>query len=647
VPRSSDAVKAAIKSAVDIVKLVGDYGLSLHRAGSRYKATCPWHDDRHPSLEVNPDRQTFKCWVCNIGGDVFEFVQKMDRVEFPEALRTLAERAGVALDDPGTSRREEGPSRADLREVLAWAEGLFAKALERDASARAYIEGRGLTAETAARFRLGYAPDDPSWLFEEARRKGYSKDLLEKTGLASSAEDSPGRVHARFRGRLIFPIHDDRGRPVGFGGRILPEAERAASSRGFRVAKYVNSPETTLFQKRRLVYAADLARAACREAGWVAVMEGYTDVMAAHQVGLANVVATLGTAFGDDHVPLLRRLADRACLVYDGDEAGQSAAERALEIFLGHELDVRVLSLPTGLDPCDFLLSEGADAFRTRAEVALDPLAFVLDRARARFDLDSIDGARQASEWVLGVLARVPPSSPGSAQDVALNKALDKLSVALRLPVASLRARLKSLRRPARVKAGSKGDAADVGRDASPAPAPAELLRAMDPIDREFAAVVVGRPDLVASLVIRVPPALIRDDVARMILDAAYEIHGRGETPGFEALRDDLEDPRARAVLEHLNDLQEGLQRPEPQPLGEVQFPIGTWEARLEDLLALFAERERLARLQDLKQALDETDKQTEPDAYRALQLEYRRLLTQRAGTSNKKHTRPDPTYRA
>jgi DNA primase len=132
-----------------------------------------------------------------------------------------------------------------------------------------------------------------------------------------------------------------------------------------------------------------------------------------------------------------------------------------------------------------------------------------------------------------------------------------------------------------------------------------------------------------------------------MILDAAYEIHGRGETPGFEALRDDLEDPRARAVLEHLNDLQEGLQRPEPQPLGEVQFPIGTWEARLEDLLALFAERERLARLQDLKQALDETDKQTEPDAYRALQLEYRRLLTQRAGTSNKKHTRPDPTYRA
>ncbi|WP_337174446.1 DNA primase [Paludisphaera sp.] len=633
-PRSFDAAKSAIKSAVDIVRLVGDYGLALHRAGSRYKAICPWHDDRHPSLEVNPDRQTFKCWVCNIGGDVFEFVQRMDRVEFPEALRTLAERAGVTLEGPGASRRAEGPSQADLRGVLVWAEELFSKALERDEAARGYVEGRGLTAETAARFRLGYAPDDPGWLFEEARRKGYSKDLLEKAGLASSAEDASGRVHARFRGRLIFPIHDERGRPVGFGGRILPEAERAASSRGFRVAKYVNSPETPLFQKRRLVYAADLARAACREAGWVAVMEGYTDVMAAHQVGLTNVVATLGTAFGDDHVPLLRRLADRACLVYDGDEAGQSAAERALEVFLGHELDVRVLSLPSGLDPCDFLLSEGANAFRTLADEARDPLSFILGRARARFDLDSIDGARQASEWVLGVLARVPPSPPGSAQDVALKKALDKLSLALRLPVASLQARLKSLRRPARRKGATKEEVPAPALDAAPTPPAIELARAMDPIDREFVAAVVGRPDLVATLVVRVPPALIRDDLARMILDAAYEIHGRGEAPDFEALKADLEDPRALAVLDHLNELQEGLGRPEPQPLDEVQFPIGSWETRLEDALALFAERERLARLRDLKQALDETDKLAEPDAHRALQLEYRRLLTQRAGTS-------------
>jgi len=651
VPRSSDVAKAAIKNAVDIVRLAGDYGLYLHRAGSRYKATCPWHDDRHPSLEVNPERQTFKCWVCDVGGDVFEFVQRMDRVDFPEALRILAERAGVALDEPRSAGRSEGPSRAELRAVLAWAEGLFEKSLETNAGARTYIKERGLSAATSALFRLGFAPDDPEWLFEAARRKGWSRDLLEKAGLAVAAEESGGRARVRFRGRLIFPIHDEQGRPVGFGGRILPEAERAASSRGVRVAKYVNSPETTLFQKRRLLYAADLARASCREAGWVAVMEGYTDVMAARQAGLANAVATLGTAFGDEHVPPLRRLAERACLVYDGDEAGQSAAERALEVFLGHELDVRVLSLPSGLDPCDFLLNEGADAFRTLADSALDPLAFVLERARARFDLDSIDGARGASEWVLGVLARAPAAAAGSARDVALKKALDKLAVALRLPVASLQARLKALRsRAARrgAKGGVAGGSATVEVETAPGPSPAEALRAMDPIDRELAAVALGKPELVAALVVRVPPSLVRDDVARAILDVAYEIYGGGGVPSLDAVRDRLEDPLARAVAEYLSDLREGLERPELDPLDAVQFPIGTWEARLEDVLVLFAERERSARLRDLKQALDETDKRAEPGAHRALQLEYRRLMTQRAGALNpKKSARPDPTYRA
>ncbi|AMV36038.1 DNA primase [Planctomyces sp. SH-PL62] len=651
-PRQSDATKAAIKHAVDIVGLVGEY-LPLHRAGSRYKALCPFHDDHNPSLEVNPERQTFKCWVCGAGGDVLEFVLKIERIEFPEALRMLAERAGITLESgPASTVRPEGPSKTELTGVLAWAEGAFEEALGRHEPARGYIEGRGLTAETAARFRLGYAPDDPAWLFESARRRGVSTDLLEKAGLAVRPEEGPGKVHARFRGRLIFPIHDERGRPVGFGGRILPEAERAASSRGFRVAKYVNSPETALFQKRRILYAADLARTACREAGWVAVMEGYTDVMAAHQVGLANVVATLGTAFGDDHVPMLRRLADRACLIYDGDEAGQSAAERALEIFLGHELDVRVLSLPSGLDPCDFLLSEGADAFRKLAAEALDPLTFVLNRARSRFDLDSIEGARRGAEWVLGILCRVP-SRPGTVQDLALNKALDSLAHALRLPIGPLARRLKELRGASRRRGAERaGLSPPSGANpveaatAPPPPPPADLLRAMDPVERELVAIVVAQPETVARLVARVPLAAIRDDSARAILDAAYDLYGQGETPTFEAIKDNLDDPRPRSVVAYLSDLQDGLDRPELQPLDAVQFPPGTWGERLDPVLGRLAERERLTRLADLRQALDETDRATEPDAYRALQLEYRRLLTQRVGTPEKK-TRPDPTFRA
>ena len=647
VPRPSEATKAAIKNAVDIVKLVGDYGLALHRAGSRYKALCPWHDDRHPSLEVNPDRQTFKCWVCNIGGDVLEFVQKYERVEFPDALRILAERAGIALEGPsGPETSATGPSKAELLTVLAWAEGLFERALAKHESPRSYLESRGLTAATASRFHLGYAPDDPAWIFDEARKKGYSRELLEKAGLATSAEEAGGRVHARFRGRLIFPIHDERGRTIGFGGRILPEAERAASSMGNRVAKYLNSPETALFQKRRVLYAADLARAAGREAGWVAVVEGYTDVIAAHQVGLCNVVGTLGTAFGDDHVRTLRRLADRACLVFDGDAAGQTAAERALEVFLGHELDVRVLSLPSGLDPCDFLLAEGADAFRGLVDRAVDPLAFILDRARARFDFDSIEGSRQAAEWVLGVMCRVPSQSRVGL-DLKLAKALDALAHGLRVPVDPLKKRLVELRRAAsRPKADRvevEGPAAPTSRaDQAHAAAAPGLFRAMDPVDRELLEIVVNHPDSVRRIVSLVPLVALRDDAARAILKASYDLFSEGERPCHESLATRLEDPRPRALAAYLGHLGSGMH--EEQPLDDGTASRGDWERRLELVLGRLAERERLVRLGDLRQALEEIDKQAEPDAYRALELEYRRLLTQRAGTTK---SRPDPTYRA
>ena len=196
-----------------------------------------------------------------------------------------------------------------------------------------------------------------------ARREGISHAALEAAGLVTRNEET-GLTHDRFRGRLIFPIHDMLGRVLGFGGRILPEAERGWAEQGRRAAKYLNSPETAIFQKRKQLYAADLARAAARQEGWVVVVEGYTDVIAAHQSGLENVVGTLGTALGDDHVLQLRRLADRVVLVFDGDEAGQKAADRALELFLSHALDMRVLTLPGGVDPCDFLLSEGAEAFR-------------------------------------------------------------------------------------------------------------------------------------------------------------------------------------------------------------------------------------------------------------------------------------------
>ena len=505
-----------------------------------------------------------------------------------------------------------------------------------------------MTAASIEQFRLGYAPMERGWLLTEGRSRGYSTELLEQAGLVSRPEDSPGSVRERFRGRLIFPIHDERGRAIGFGGRILPEVERSMAAQGKNVAKYLNSPETALFQKRKVLYAADRARTACREAGWVAVVEGYTDVIAAHQVGLCNVVGTLGTALGEDHIQWLKRQTGLVVLVFDGDTAGQNAADRALELFLGHELDVRILSLPANLDPCDFLLKEGAGPFRELVAAAVDPLAFVLQRAAARFDLGAIEGSRRAAEWVVGILSRIP-SSQRFGMDLKLAKSLDNLSVRLNQPVDSLKKMLREQRRAAVPRPGRGNPAAVAGSPSTTTPpgsvpaavsgSPAVPIRLgdLDPLDRELVQIVLNEPALVSELVSRVTVSSLRDAPLRAILQACYDLHGEGQPPRSEEVMLRLDDPQVRALAA-------GLLLPmDPAPLPEDVRPA-SWQDRLIGVLGTLAGRERQSRLGDLRRALAETDEVTDPDAYRALQLEYRRLMNQRPDT---KQTRPDPSFRA
>ncbi len=626
-PRHSEATLAAIKNAVDIVALVGEY-LPLHRSGSKFKALCPFHPDHNPSLELNPDRQSYKCWSCGAGGDVFDFVKDYERVEFPEALRMLAERAGVALESPtSVAATPRGPSKTDLFAVNAWAERAFVEALGRAPEVMEYVQQRGINAESVARFGLGYAPEGRDWLRSRARRDGYTDELLEKAGLIVRSNESPGTAHERFRGRLIFPIHDPRGRTLGFGGRILPRIEQALAKDGKHAAKYLNSPETAVFQKRRVLYAADVARAAAREAGWVAVVEGYTDVIAAHQAGQANVVGTLGTALGDDHVLALRRLADRVVLIFDGDEAGQSAADRSLELFLGHEVDVRVLTLPENLDPCDFLLTEGVDAFRSIVDGAIDPLTFAIDRAAQRFDFDSLEDSRRAAEWVLTILSRVPKTNRVGL-DVKLARALDTLSRRLRVPVETLEKRLRQLRRtsarPSRTVAPRSETS---GTESNPAPPAAPIrLAELDPTDRELVEIVLNEPRVVGSLISRVPVVSIRDAPLRTILRASYELYAAGHEPTFDRIASRLDEGGVRALAA-------GLLLPlDPQPVAEGVRPAPLDE-RLRGVLARIAERDWRERLRDVQDALQETDANTSPDEYRALQRELYRLYSMRPDT--------------
>ena len=635
-PRHSETTLAAIKGTIDLVTLIGEY-LPLHRAGSKFKALCPFHDDHNPSLEINPERQTYKCWSCGAGGDIFDFVKDYERVEFPEALRMLADRAGVALDNPSDSTSTSGPSKSDLLSACEWAERAFRTALVGSDEARGYLERRGISAGSIDQFGIGFAPESArrDWLIARGRREGYDAELLERAGLVARSEKEGGTIRDRFRGRVIFPIRDIRGRAIAFGGRILPSVEKRMTEASLSVAKYLNSPETLLFQKRRNLFAVDLARDTARKEGWVAVVEGYTDVVAAHQVGLGQVVGTLGTALGDDHVKALRRLTDRVVLVFDGDEAGQKAADRSLELFLNHELDVRVLALPGGLDPCDFLLGEGRDAFLALVEQAADPLDFVVDRASEAFDIEDLDGARRAADTVLDVLARLPVTrgQGRGGLDLKAAKALDRLAQRLRLPVEALRRDLTKRRRSDRkphhhVQLGRSGEGpAGTGRVGSQSEAsPPLVIRPgdLDPLDRELIEILLNEPQVVGQVITRVEANSMRDASLRTILQACYDLHGESHTATVSEVADRLDDPALRNLLASL------VSPIDSRPLSERyqngRYLPRPWRDRLANLLPRLAERACRDRLRDLEGALAEIDLAAEPDAHRELWREKMRL---------------------
>ncbi len=358
--------KERIKQAIDIVDLVGSY-LPLRREGRGFKALCPWHDDTRPSLQVNPERQSFRCWVCDIGGDIFSFIMRMEGVEFPEALRMLADRANISLADAPHSPAPADDKRL-LYQAMAWADEQYHRCLLHDSAAQAardYLAERHVSADSIRRFQLGFAPDDWNWLAEHARGTPYSLPVLERVGLVSRRRQGPG-YYDRFKGRVLFPIFDGQSRAVGVGGRVLPQLA------GPDMAKYVNSPESPLFSKSKLLYGLNMARDAIRKTSTALVVEGYTDCIAAHQFGFDNCVAVLGTALGTGHVQLLRRYADRVrvILVLDGDEAGRRRAKEVLELFVSANVDLRVLTLPDDADPADYLLAHGADAFGRLADGA-------------------------------------------------------------------------------------------------------------------------------------------------------------------------------------------------------------------------------------------------------------------------------------
>ena len=390
------SLREQILAAVDIVDLVGER-VSLTRKGREYVGLCPFHDDHRPSLSVSPRKQIFKCWSCGAGGDVIKFVQLSQRVDFREALGILARRLGIEPrqrdnDDRSAALREQ------IRRALTWARTHFQRNLRETVSgkrAAAYARDRGMDDATIARFGLGYAADAWDDLLSKAARGGVPPQVLQQAGLVTTTENN--RTYDRFRNRLMFPICDALGRCVAFGGRTL----------GTDPAKYLNSPETPVFSKSRILYGLDQARKSITAAREAVVVEGYTDALLLVQAGVENVVATLGTALTDAHVKLLSPLSDRIVMCFDSDEAGLRAADRAVETALRHRVEVVVAVMEEGQDPADYVIRHGADAFKSLLQSAIGALEFRWNRTLEAYQQSGQQGQRDALEAFLRFVARV------------------------------------------------------------------------------------------------------------------------------------------------------------------------------------------------------------------------------------------------
>ncbi len=551
--------KEQVRQAIDIVDLAGSY-IQLRRQGRNFVGICPWHDDRRPSLQVNPERQSFKCWVCQVGGDVFSFLMKAEGIEFREALEMLAERAGITLQQASHHGSEvdeaagQGNDKRTLLRLMAWAEEQFHRCLisaPEGEPGRVYFAERGITDESIRRFHLGFAPERWDWLVAQARGAQWTPSQLERVGLLVRRDTSDG-FYDRFRGRVIFSIRDAQSRPIAFGGRVLPQLA------GDRVAKYINSPETPLFSKSRELYGLDVARPGIARAGAI-VMEGYTDCLMAQQNGIDNVVAVLGTALGERHLQVLRRYTDSVTLVLDGDDAGRRRTNEILDALLAlfekNQVDLRILTLPEGIDPCDFIATQGSDAFRQLLTTAVDALEHKFRTVTN--GLDTLTDTHRASQAAEQLLASLAPIRPASSETLLREQQmLSRIARKLHLPEEQLRNRLVAMRRDAQQRQSSPRTAAAGASASSSAATSAEKvpsLSELSPLDRGLLELVLLDPSFLARVTAVIDPDVIESPAARRIFTACCRLAEEGEPLSFSRLLTAFDDPAMKNLLTQLD----------------------------------------------------------------------------------------------
>ena len=655
----SDDIKEQIREKIDIVDLVGKY-LPLQRQGRLFVARCPWHDDRKPSLQVNPERQSFKCWVCDIGGDIFSFVMKMEGCDFPEAKRILAEMAGIELPEyhkssGGFSHRHFDPSEAPeevdayepspeelngplltskpasadndssnapnvtsdnapltesslplepdftspepappppekkstprqtLFKVLSWVEKQYHESLLYDPMgerARNYLRNRGITDESIEKFQLGYCPEPSNWMVGKVNNVPRLIRLLTEAGILSSG--NYGGMYDRFRDRVMFPIHNAMGQCIAFGGRMMDDTTVVSK------AKYINSPETALFSKRKQLYGLDIAKTTMTRSRRALVVEGYMDCIVCHQFGFTDTVAVLGTALGSKHIETLRHYVDKVILMLDGDAAGQKRTSEVLELFISQNMDLQVVTLPQEeapdgsipKDPAEYLLAWGKDKLeeliQTKGKSALE---HAVDFYTRGVDLhNDIHGSQQALDRILELMSKIPvePQTRGADPQFREHQILHNLAWRFRMEPSDVIARLKDFRQKLKANPRRNWDDYDDESDESEQTAQEKSVEAVlngeypsewgtqTPFERELFELLLNYPQTWSVVHQSVMAEDLRFAPARQAYQLIQLWTDQGNEFTVEFLLDNLADPRMKAWV--VQRLEAGSRNPVADP---------------------------------------------------------------------------------
>lgn len=579
----SERALQEIQDRLDIVELIGGYVI-LKKTGQNFKALCPFHPEKTPSFMVYPKKQFFICYGCHAGGDLITFVMRHEHLEFPEAVRLLAERAGVTIPEVKGSNSAVPPEGYRLHE---WAAGFYHELLtksEEAQRARDYLKTRGLEPSIWERFSLGYAPSAWDGLLTPARGEGFSPQVLERWGLAIRREEGSG-WYDRFRDRVIFPIWDARGKVIGFGGRVVGDSQGP---------KYMNSPETELYVKGKVLYGLHLASPHIRERDFCLVVEGYMDLVSLFRAGIQNVVASMGTSLTETQVQLIRRHTRHVVMVYDGDYAGETATLRGLDLFLEAQMRVKVAALPSGADPDSLVRDAGVQALVEVIQKSQDLFDYKLGLLQRRWDPKELEGRMRICEEMLPTMKRVPNA-------IQRGEYVKRLSEFLRVEESLLWDELK------RVKLHSAGWRPTVGMQPSARP----TMSAEDLL----AGLLLEEPGRIVQLAERLNMENLKDpDVQKLVHWLMAEAQGGSVPPGGRSLMSRL----PRGSDEWVGRLAQWLAWADTVVEKEKTF---------EEVLKKIENGRRRASLDGLQSLIRQAEEQGDEGATTQLILEYNRLI--------------------